>query len=157
MMHYSKDIPSVKLKSWNPTLGYFHHNLLKYSWWLLAFEPFLFFLESYYFDHVQLKSSNTFFSLEHSLTFTDGSDWEVNAGQSRFDKTVSGRSVRLCFWDNKKIGKLKSTGKTEQTPAYTFLRTHSLLLRRTKKNILRYSDENWINLLKTRFQAGFTR
>jgi hypothetical protein len=35
--------PCVKLKSWNPTLGYFHHNLLKYSWWLLAFEPFLFF------------------------------------------------------------------------------------------------------------------
>ena len=121
-----------------------------------GFRTFSFLSESYYFDHVQLKSSNTFFSLEHSLTFTDGSDWEVNAGQSRFDKTVSGRSVRLCFWDNKKIGKLKSTGKTEQTPAYTFLRTHSLLLRRTKKNILRYSDENWINLLKTRFQAGFT-
>lgn len=35
--------PCLKLKSWNPTLGYFHHNLLKYSWWLLAFEPFLFF------------------------------------------------------------------------------------------------------------------
>jgi len=149
-------IPSVKLKSWNPTLGYFHHNLLKYSWWLLAFEPFLFFWKV-----IILITSNwkvpTLSSLEHSLTFTDGSDWEVNAGQSRFDKTVSGRPLRLCFWDNKKIGKLKSTGKTEQTPAYTFLRTHSLLLRRTKKNILRYSDENWINLLKTRFQAGFTR